>query len=170
MISLFFLPQSLNNNFFLLLFKKKKDSDELGSINLLLCTVKTTVLGGAFFDVVTPTRTYHFQANSKNEMMSWLNHIRSASEKIYNELPHSTPQENSKSLSGFLDVTSVEIRTSQASTLTIQQSEENLVRIRNIQSLSKTCADCNSPSIFFLFVFFLSLFSNIFFRSRVGFY
>lgn len=71
-------------------------------------------------------------------MMSWLNHIRSASEKIYNELPQSTPQENSNSTDLI----------SQASTLTILQSEENLKRIREIQARSPNCADCNTPSKF----------------------
>ena len=112
----------------------------------MLCTVKTTVQGGCFFDVVTPSRTYHFQANSKGELMSWLNHIRSASEKVYSELPQSTPQEQAKLID--TNIATVDIRSSQASSLTIDQSEGNLQRIKELRETSNTCADCGAPSKF----------------------
>merc|ERR1712137_1517004 len=75
-------------------------------------------------------------------MMSWLNHIRTASERIYSELPQSTPQEQSDTQ----NISRLKQWQSQASSLTVEQSVENLARIKRLQELSNYCADCSASN------------------------
>ena len=70
-------------------------------------------------------------ADSKEDMMSWLNRIRDASEKVYNELP--TPMAKSSSLSSISDGS-------------IEQTAENLERIKKLLEIYNYCADCNTPN------------------------
>ena len=132
-------------------YNSDSDTEPLGNINMLLCTVKTTEMGGSFFDVVTPTRTYHFQAKNKAEMMSWINHIRIASERMYNQLPSSTPQEPSfadpLSSSGATSLTRTQLVSS--STLTVKESDQNLQKLKSLLSTSGNhiCADCSASGI-----------------------
>ena len=102
----------------------------MGSINLLLCTVKTTEQGSSYFDVITLNRTYHFLSNTKEEMTSWLNHIRTASEKIYSNVI----------------LSKMELPKSSQLRANGMQPEENLFRILAFQKLSNSCADCSSPN------------------------
>ena len=119
------------------LFTRLQETEPLGSINLLLGSVKTSLEGSTFFDIVTPERVYHFQARSRREMTRWLDEIRIASERVYNDLPTSTP--TSASGEG-------EKERSRVSTLTQAQSEENLQRIKAFMGNTPVCADCNTPN------------------------
>jgi len=63
------------------------DANPLGVINILLCTVKPMEQKGHFFEIILPSRSFYFQAESGEVMYEWINAIRNASVRLFNELP-----------------------------------------------------------------------------------
>lgn len=94
--------------------------------------------GGAYFDIITPVKTYHFRAKTKREMMNWVDSILTASGNLFTEIcdiPIITENEESKKN----ELESIAIP---------QNTDNNQTKIHKLQKISNTCADCSSLSLY----------------------
>ena len=70
-------------------YKTSTDDKPLGVINLLLCTIKPNIPDKKF-DVILPTRTYFFSADTCEEVVQWSEALTSAHDRIYDDLASNT--------------------------------------------------------------------------------
>jgi hypothetical protein len=70
-------------------YKTNTDDKPLGVINLLLCTIKPNVPEKKF-DIILPTRTYFFSADTSEDVVQWTEALTNAHDKIYDDLSSNT--------------------------------------------------------------------------------
>lgn len=82
-------------------YKSESDTSthkEMGKIDMLVASVKQAPLLRRYaFEVITPNRTYRFQAASHEEMLEWIGRIRESSESLLNALPLDASSSSSSS-------------------------------------------------------------------------
>jgi hypothetical protein len=122
---------------FMYYYLNEGDSNPLGVINLLLCTVKPMEQKGHYFEVILPTRSYYFQADSGEIMYQWINAIRDSSVRLFNELPP-TEKEKAATLAAAEGSDSAELESDEP---------RNVLKawLQDPETGNDFCADCNTP-------------------------
>jgi len=142
-------------------YKSSSDDKPLGVINLMLCTVKPNVPEKKF-DVILPTRVYHFSCDSSQECAEWAAEITKAHEKIYDNLEaKSASMDRGLKMSGIAKYqtgASVDSSPAEAGNVlcgeeakggTEGKVEDNTAKDELLEFVkipgNNTCADCKAP-------------------------
>lgn len=137
---------------FMYYYLNEGDTTPLGVINLLLCTVKPMEQKGHYFEVILPSRSYYFQADSGETMYQWINAIRDRAVRLFNDLP---APEKEKTASGGAFVASSAIAESTESGGSVLSEIEQESSAEEPRELLKgwiadtttgndVCADCGT--------------------------